>query len=158
MSDSGHDYSIDSQSSPISADQVDDAQQIAASANEQLDSYSLGNASRALNLSCSVMAVPGLLIIIVVFFLSGFNWVMTAIALTLVGMMAFLLANLASSLARNRSVEKYYAQHIHGEIARKLEEAGISETQFIKVAIGFLPINAPLKQMLENPGTGARKE
>lgn len=142
----------------ISTDQIDIAQQIASSANERLDAYSLGNATRALNLSCSMMALPGFVIVLVVFLLSRFNWVMAAIALTLVGITAFLLANLASSLARNRSVEKLYTQEVQADIQKKLLEAKISQSQFNQVANDFLPENSPLKQMIEKTAKVEEKE
>lgn len=142
----------------ISTDQIDIAQQIASSANERLDAYSLGNATRALNLSCSMMALPGFVIVLVVFLLSRFNWVMAAIALTLVGITAFLLANLASSLARNRSVEKLYTQEVQADIQKKLLEAKISQSQFNQVANDFLPKNSPLKQMIEKTAKVEGKE
>lgn len=142
----------------ISTDQIDIAQQIASSANERLDAYSLGNATRALNLSCSMMALPGFVIVLVVFLLSRFNWVMAAIALTLVGITAFLLANLASSLARNRSVEKLYTQEVQADIQKKLLEAKISQSQFNQVANYFLPENSPLKQMIEKTAKVEEKE
>lgn len=142
----------------ISTDQIDIAQQIASSANERLDAYSLGNATRALNLSCSMMALPGFVIVLVVFLLSRFNWVMAAIALTLVGITAFLLANLASSLARNRSVEKLYTQEVQADIQKKLLEAKVSQSQFNQVANDFLPENSPLKQMIEKTAKVEEKE
>lgn len=133
----------------LTEEQIETVQQLAASMNERLDSYSLGNATKALNLSCSIAILPCAVIILAVFLLSRFNWIMTAIATILLGAISFLLANLASSLSRSRSMEKLYSAEIRPEINAVLEENQISWSQFVAITGEVLPTNAPLPFLME---------
>jgi len=133
----------------LTEEQIETVQQLAASMNERLDSYSLGNATKALNLSCSIAILPCAVIILAVFLLSRFNWIMTAIATILLGAISFLLANLASSLSRSRSMEKLYSAEIRPEIDAVLEENQISWSQFVAITGEVLPTNAPLPFLME---------
>jgi hypothetical protein len=132
----------------LSEDRTEDIKQIAATMNERLDSYSLGNATKALNLSCSIAVIPGTIIIVLVLVFSKFNWIITAISTLLIGVTVFLLANLASSLSRSRSMERLYTDEIQPEINNVLDEYQMSREQFTQIAQETLQPDAPLLRQI----------
>jgi hypothetical protein len=82
---------------------------------------------------------------------------MASITLVLVVLASLLFANLVSTLARKRSIERIYHQEVDPEIDRNLVEAGIQREQFNEETVNFLPANAPLVQMIsENKKTARR--
>jgi hypothetical protein len=138
-------------------EKIETIQQLAVVANEKMDSGSLGNATQALNLGCTITFIPGIILVILVLLFSRFNWVMASITLVLVVLASLLFANLVSTLARKRSIERIYHQEVDPEIDRNLVEAGIQREQFNEETVNFLPANAPLVQMIsENKKTARR--
>ncbi len=141
----------------LTPEQIDEVQQIAATANEKLDSGSLGNATRALNLGCSITFIPGIILVVLVFLLSRFNWVMAALTLVMVVIISMLFANLASNLARTRSMERIYRQEVNPEIEKSLAAVGVNRDQFEESLESLLPSNAPLIQMISQNKNSSRK-
>jgi hypothetical protein len=141
----------------LTGDQIESIQQLAVTANEKMDSGSLGNATQALNLGCTLAFIPGIILVFLVLFLSRFNWVMAAITLVLVGLASLVFANLVSTLSRKRSIERIYHQEVEYEINHSLAEAGIHREQFDKEIINFLPANAPLVQMISENKKNIRR-
>jgi hypothetical protein len=141
----------------LTNDQIELIEQIAVTANEKMDSDSLGNATQALNLGCTLAFIPGIIIVFLVLFLSRFNWVMAAITLVLVAFASLVFANLVSTLSRKRSIERIYHQEIESEINHSLSEAGIHRDQFDHEIINLLPANAPLVQMISENNKKIRR-
>jgi predicted tellurium resistance membrane protein TerC len=141
----------------LTDDQIESVQQIAVTANEKMDSGSLGNATQALNLGCTLAFIPGIIFVFLVLFLSRFNWAMAAITLVLVALAAMVFANLVSTLSRKRSIERIYHQEVEIEINNHLAEAGINRDQFDEEIINFLPANAPLVQMISESKKNIRR-
>jgi hypothetical protein len=119
--------------------------------NERLDTTSLENASKAFNLGCSIILLPGILMIGIVLFLSHFNLVITALASVIIVIAVLLFANLVSSLARTHSMERLFESEIIPEIENELLETNTLRWVFDDLAKDTLPSNAPLLRLLEIP-------
>lgn len=141
----------------LTDEQIETIQQLAVVANEKMDSGSLGNATQALNLGCTITFIPGFILVVLVLLFSRFNWVMASITLVIVILASLLFANLVSTLSRKRSIERIYHQEVDPELNRNLVEAGIQREQFDQETINFLPANAPLVQMVSETKMTARR-
>ncbi len=131
---------------PSGEEQLEIIQQVAVTANEKLDAGSQGNATQALNLGCTVTFLPGMILVVLVWLFSRFNWIMAAITLVLVAMISMIFANLVATLSRSRSIERMYRTEVESEINQALLEANISREFFDDEIKKILPANAPLLQ------------
>jgi hypothetical protein len=136
---------------PLTDIRIQELIDLAATANERLNTTSLVNATHALNLGCSLSLIPGIVVVILVLIFSKLNWVMTALTAVIVVISSLLLANFLSTLARTRTVDRLYQNEIQSEITQSLQTLEVSNDDFIKIAHKSLPANAPLRRCLSLP-------
>jgi hypothetical protein len=116
--------------------------------NSQLDNAGAASATHAFNLGCSATLLPGGLIVGGLFFLTGGNWIVGAVALVLALMVSLSLANGAALIARKRTLDRAFKELLKPEIEALLPEMGVTWSEFCQAARAGLPGTAVLKNYL----------
>jgi hypothetical protein len=135
----------------LTSEQVDTLTTLAENANAQLEATAANSAGQAFNVGCSVGLVPGLLLVILVFFLSKGSIAATAIAFLLVTLVLVLFANIIAYTSRSRVIDRFYHEQIELEIKNMLDEIDLSLRDFSQVASLALPKDAALQKYLITP-------
>lgn len=119
--------------------------------NEDLQSSVQNSTNHAFNVGCSVSLLPLGVLVIVVFFLSRFNWVVTLVAAVFSLLAALGLATLVSITARNNALAQTYRLRIVPEIERRLIALDLPRPEFDRLAGELLPTGALLRFSLKLP-------
>ena len=136
---------------PLTAENIDTLTMLAESSNGKLEAAAAASSSQAFNVGCSVGLMPGLIVILLVFFLTKGSIAATAIAILLVAMFMILFANGVAYISRINSIGHLYQEQVKTEIDQILQEEMLSRKNFAQVASQVLPRDAALqKYLVEN--------
>ena len=119
--------------------------------NEKLETAVQDSTQHAFNFGCSLSVIPLLVLVILVLFLTRFNWILTVGAAAMSLLLALGLAAWVAFTARKNSSEQTYRLHIAPEIERNLKTLQLTRPEFDRLAGRILPSEAPLQKYLANP-------
>lgn len=120
-------------------------------ANIRLEATAAANANQAFNLGCSLVLLPGMILVLLVFLLSKGNWIMGGGAAILVTMASLLIANLVALITKQRSLERTYTDFVRPELESGLQAANLYLETIRPIASQILPETAALLQFLPIP-------
>jgi hypothetical protein len=142
---------------PSAADPQAALAALAESANERLEEAARNGANQAFNLGCTLTLLPGLVIVVLLFLLTRFNWVVALVATSLVVLGSVGFANLVAYRTKTNTLLRTYERDIFPEIERALKGLDLPRSRFDQVAAATLPENAALRAYLQReppPGEG----
>jgi hypothetical protein len=116
--------------------------------NETLESAVQASTQHAFNFGCSVSVIPLVVLVILVLFLSGFNWIVTIGAAVISLLLALGLASWVAYTARKNSADQTYRLKILPEIDRTLKRFNLTRPEFESLAGKILPAGALLRNYL----------
>jgi len=116
--------------------------------NENLEEKTITNANHAFNLGCMLGLIPAGIIILLSFILTKGSWLAAAIVTVLMFIGLMLLANLAAQTAKNRTMERVFAEEIEPDLQKLIVSHMLSPDKLYRVADDALPAGAPLREYL----------
>lgn len=119
--------------------------------NEMLESAVQDSTQHAFNFGCSVSVIPLAVLVILVLFLSGFNWIVTIGAAVISLLLALGLASWVAFTARKNSSDQTYRLKISPEIDRNLGRFNLTRPELESLAVKILPADARLRNYLAGP-------
>jgi hypothetical protein len=116
--------------------------------NETLESAVQDSTQHAFNFGCSVSVIPLAVLVILVLFLSGFNWIVTIGAAVISLLLALGLASWVAFTARRNSSDQTYRLKVSPEIDRNLRRFDLTRPELESLAGEILPAGALLQNYL----------
>jgi hypothetical protein len=128
----------------LTAEQREELVQLAADANNNLETVASESATRGFNLGCFAGLFPGALMMILMFFVTGWSLIGAAfgLLLTLISMAAF--ASLAAAVTRRNTVRRTYQEIVLPLVKQRLYQIELKMPHFEQAAYQSLPAAAPL--------------
>lgn len=120
-------------------------------ANFHLETTAAANANQAFNLGCSMVLMPGLILVLLIFLISQGNWIMGGGAAVLVIMASLIVANFVALITKQRTLERTYTDKIRPELELGLQTSGLTLESARSVAANILPDTAALLRFLPIP-------
>ena len=128
----------------LSTEKIATLTTLAEASNGKLEAAAAISSSQAFNSGCSVGLIPGIIIILLVFFLSKGSIAAAAIAFLLVAMFLILFANGVAYISRTNAIGRLYHEQVKIEIDQVLQGEILSRQDFNQVASQVLPQDAAL--------------
>jgi hypothetical protein len=133
---------------PLTSENITALTLLVETSNGKLEAAAAASSSQAFNVGCSVGLMPGLIIIVLVFFLSKGSIAATAISILLVALFLILFANGVAYVSRSKAIDRLYNEQIKSEIDQILNEEMLTRQNFTRVASRVLPQDAALHKFL----------
>lgn len=125
--------------------------ELAVRANTQLEEAAKQTSDQAFNMGCSIIFVPALVLVGLVFIFTGANWVAAMITAILATVIALVLSLAAANRARINTLRRRYEEQVRPEIEKILVQTGHSPQKFAQAADQALPSEAVLRRFLDIP-------
>lgn len=122
--------------------------QALTAANQSLVQAGTGAAESAFGLGCSLGAILGLVLLIVVFFLGNRNWIVLGIAAIGISLVAAGAAAWISLRAKTATIKTTYYRQVENEIEKFMKSNHYTQQEFEALANEVLDQNAPLRRYL----------
>lgn len=116
--------------------------------HEAMDENVNRNVNHAFNLGCVVSMLPGFVVVLLTFLLSGKNFAATLISALLVVLTIIALANILAYISRRATAEAYYRNHISPQLQTALEQHHMTMDAVYVLACQELPENSLLRHHL----------
>jgi hypothetical protein len=140
---------------PMSEETKDEAQlqeltQLAEDLNEVLRASGASSAEQAFGLGCGLGLMP---LVLIIGALLVFQVIHIILAILLVVMSSLIVVGITAFLsqrARQNGMERAFQTRVAGEIARYVQQTGMSRAQFDALVCDLLPGDAPLRAYLRS--------
>ncbi len=128
--------------------QLPELADLAENLNEVLRASAASSAEQAFGIGCSLGLIPGVVGIVLLWVFKVINLILASILLVMVGLIMVGVAVFLSQLARRRGMDRAYQTQVKAEIAKYLNESGLTRAQFDQLVANLLPPEAPLQAYL----------
>lgn len=124
---------------------------LALQANTRLEEAAKQSSDQAFNLGCSIAAIPALILVGLVFIVTGANWAAAMIAAILALVITLVLSLAAANRAKTNTLRRRFDEQVEPEIGATLVRLDRRQEEFNRQAGRVLPSEAALRRFLDIP-------
>jgi hypothetical protein len=138
----------EAQEASESGESVKPVAELVQEANERLTAAGSESAEQAFGLGCALGAIPGALVVLVLYILNVFNLILAMIVLAILALALTGAAAVLANRARRRREDDTYRLWVEPEIQIYLQKNQLSQADFKRQADEILTQDAPLRAYL----------